>query len=303
MAFTDIEPMLRSFSPAQVRQHDLAARHHALRDFNARRLKPGLPDPAWLRQIEDDAEMLVTEGLWLEEERKRQSPRAAGAPADPDGFVAWFEDLRETGPGQNDALFRHLAQKATQDQMRWFIAQEVSGEAGFEDLVALTQLRLPVRAKLEMARNYWDEMGRGDERGMHGPMLEVLADGLGVAPYADDSVWEPLALNNLVVGLAINRRFAYHAIGAMGAIELTAPARAKQVSAGLRRLAVNGRTRHYFDLHAMLDIRHAEAWNREVIRELVAGNPAVARAIAEGALMRLDCGERCFIRYRAQFGI
>ncbi len=30
--------------------------------------------------------------------------------------------------------------------------------------MALTQVRFPVRPKLEMARNYWDEMGRGNPR-------------------------------------------------------------------------------------------------------------------------------------------
>jgi hypothetical protein len=29
---------------------------------------------------------------------------------------------------------------------------------------------MPVRPKLEMARNFWDEMGRGREKGMHCPM-------------------------------------------------------------------------------------------------------------------------------------
>ncbi|TMA17069.1 MAG: iron-containing redox enzyme family protein, partial [Deltaproteobacteria bacterium] len=32
-------------------------------------------------------------------------------------------------------------------------------------------------------------------------------------------------------------------------------------------------------------------------------DPRAARAIAEGALMRLAAGARCFARYREQFGI
>ena len=48
------------------------------------------------------------------------------------------------------------------DQMRWFLTQEVAGEAGFDDLAALTQVKMPQQAKLEIARNYWDEMGRGN---------------------------------------------------------------------------------------------------------------------------------------------
>jgi hypothetical protein len=43
-------------------------------------------------------------------------------------------------------------------QMQWFLTQEIAGEAGFEDLTAFTQIRLPVRPKLELARTYWDEM-------------------------------------------------------------------------------------------------------------------------------------------------
>jgi hypothetical protein len=62
------------------------------------------------------------------------------------------------------------------EEMKWFLTQEVAGEAGFEDLTALTQVKLPPRAKLELARNYWDEMGRGNAKGMHGPLLATLAE-------------------------------------------------------------------------------------------------------------------------------
>ena len=58
--------------------------------------------------------------------------RAAGAPTDADSFVAWFEALEQDGPGQNDPLFPWLAETASMDQMRWFLTQEVAGEAGFE---------------------------------------------------------------------------------------------------------------------------------------------------------------------------
>src|SRR3546814_4192726 len=61
----------------------------------------------------------------------------------------------------------------------------------------------------------------------------------------------------------------------------------------------SGRERHYFDLHAVLDVKHSEAWNREAIGPLVAEDERRARAIAEGALIRLRCGARCFERYRS----
>jgi hypothetical protein len=222
----------------------------------------------------------------------------------PDGvgdFIAWFEELRETGPGQGDVLFPWLATQASREQMKWFIEQEVAGEAGFDDLLAFTQVKMPQQAKLEMARNYWDEMGRGNSKGMHGPMLERLAEHVDVHPTPETVIPDALALGNMMVALAHNRRFAFHSIGALGVIEMTAPTRAGFVDRGLRRLRISAKQRHYFALHAVLDVRHSETWNREVLRSLVAEDPRRACAIGEGAMLRLWHGARCFERYREKF--
>lgn len=53
--------------------------------------------------------------------------------------------------------------EASREELRYFLKQEVAGKAGFDDLVALAQIQLPTEAKLEPARNDWDEMGRGRE--------------------------------------------------------------------------------------------------------------------------------------------
>jgi hypothetical protein len=274
--------------------------HRRLAAFNARKFAPSLPSKNWSGEIMSSYEDAIVEGDFLERERLRAIPRAKSAPLSASGFVTWFEALGQDGPGQNDLLFPWLAREATMDQMKWFLTQEIAGEAGFEDLTALTQVRFPVRPKLELARNYWDEMGRGAQKGMHGPLLETLATRLGLRPRIESTVWESLALANTMAGLASNRRYAYHSIGALGAIELTAPARAEAVAAGLKRLGVPSGDRHYFDLHSILDVKHSLAWNVEVIHPLVEQTPHVARAIAEGALMRLECGRRCFERYRRE---
>lgn len=235
----------------------------------------------------------------METLRSEVADEAALAPTEAGDFLAWFEGLRETGPGQGDPLFPWLASHASKEELRWFFEQEAAGEAGFDDLVAMTQVKMPVQAKLELARNYWDEMGRGNRKGMHGPMLDVLAEALGVQPRIENTVWESLALANAMTAMATSRRFAWHSIGALGIIEQTAPGRSVEVAAGLRRIGLSGRERHYFDLHAVLDVKHSEAWNREAIGPLVAEDERRARAIAEGALIRLRCGARCFERYRS----
>jgi hypothetical protein len=271
-----------------------------LSHWNRERLAPGMPSDDWQKTLERDVRMLRLEGAFIEELRAEVAYEAAQAPTDPDGFIAWFENLKEVGAGQGDPLFPWLAAEASDHQLRWFFEQEAAGEAGFDDLVALTQVKMPTQAKLELARNYWDEMGRGNAKGMHGPMLDALVETMAVHPRIETTVWESLALANAMTAMATSRRYAWHSVGALGVIELTAPGRSACVAKGLRRIGLSDRERRYFDLHAVLDIKHSEDWNREALRPLIAEDPARAHAIAEGALMRLNCGARCFDRYRAE---
>jgi hypothetical protein len=282
--------------PRSVQFQTELTRHNALR------FEPGLPEDA---PDDHDLQSRVShaEIAFVETLRRAVAPLTAAIPADVDGFIAWFEQLKETGPGQGDPLFPWLATTASREQMRWFLLQEVAGEAGFEDLLALTQIKMPVQAKLEMARNFWDEMGRGTDKGMHGPMLARLADYFELSPTAEAVVPESLALGNTMIAFASHRRYTYHSVGALGAIELTAPTRAGYVNEGLRRLGVPARKRHYFAVHAVLDVKHSEAWDREVLRSLVQEDTRRARAIGEGAVIRLWHGARAFERYRREFGL
>jgi hypothetical protein len=292
----------RSLAPPSLTQR-VAQVQCELAHFNRRRLEPTVDGEEWRETLVDDIRLTELEADFVEKLRADVAPLLAKLPAKPTDFVLWFEELKRSGPGQGDPLFPWIAEHATRAEMRWFLTQEVAGEAGFDDLVALTQVKMPQQAKLEMARNYWDEMGRGAAKGMHGPMLGRLAKTFGIKPTPETTVPEALALGNLMVALAFNRRFAFQSVGALGVIEMTAPTRVGFVNEGLRRLGIGVRDRHYFALHASLDIRHSQAWNREVLLPLVSEDPRRARPIAEGALMRLLCGHRCFERYRAHFNL
>jgi hypothetical protein len=284
-------PEEESYDPEYMHQL-LAASHSA-------RLDPSIESVEWERSLQREVAVRRLEHQFVEAERAHLADVVAHVPRDPRAFVTWFESLEVSGLGQHDPLFPWLAETASYDEMCWFLNQEMAGEAGFDDLVALTQVKFPNRAKLEMARNYWDEMGQGTEGGMHGPMLGRLARALRL-PERGETVWESLALGNLMVALATERHYAYQSVGALGVIELTAPGRATLVNAGLKRLGIRGDARQYFALHATLDVRHSSAWNAEILAPLVVENPSVAPRIAEGALLRLRAGARCFERYRRE---
>jgi len=295
----------QSWSPPESRRSGVDFNSHnfqmKLSEFNHRRLAPSLPNGDWAQNLSRDLALSLKEGEFVEH-RRREFPWADRLPPDAEGFLKWFERLEKTGPGQHDPLFDWLAESASREQMRWFLKQEVAGEAGFDDLVALTQVKIPTRAKLEMGRNYWDELGRGHEKGMHGPMLGRLAEEMGVAQSPmTEIIPESLALSNLLTAFAANRRYAYHSIGALGAVELTAPARARKVYEGLKRLGYGGDVTQYYLLHSTLDVKHSEAWNQEVLLPLATERPDLIRPIAEGAWLRLDAGAQCFARYRQEF--
>jgi len=278
---------------------DAQALHEGLAHWNHERLAIGTPSADWQARLERDAAMRIVEGRFVEDFRQIIAPQLGAVPKTAPEFIAWFEQLKESGPGQWDPLFDWLATQASIEDLKWFLTQEAAGEAGFDDLVAMTQIKLPARPKLELARNYWDEMGRGHAAGMHGPMLERTVRALELTPSIEGTIWQSLALANTMTALATNRRYVYQSIGALGVVELTAPTRVALVAEGLKRVGVSAEARKYFVLHAHLDVEHSKAWNAEALTPLVEENPECARHIAEGAIMRLTCGLECFEAYRA----
>lgn len=281
------------------------ALHRRLSEHFRALLVPSTPDDPRASSAEARRNDATVRALaaFLEHERAAVAERAALAPTEPEAFREWLQALELDGPGQHDPLFDHLEQRAGLEPMRWFLAQERAGEAGFDDLVALTQVKMPSRPKLELARNYWDEMGVGYPSGMHGPMLERLGTSLALDAVEGETVWESLALANLMTGFALDRRYAFHAVGALGIVELTAPGRCEKVERGLRRLGIGARDRAYYALHSVIDRAHWRRWVAEVIEPLVAERPELARWIAEGALCRLEAGARLYRRYRAELGL
>ena len=277
---------------------DIEGIHRDLAHWNHERLAPGVPTQDWNVQLRRDGAMRLLEGTWIETLREQVFEQAQEVPREPKAFLRWFENLKHDGPGQNDPLFPWLATYASDGDMRWFLTQEAAGEAGFEDLVAMTQVKIPDEPKLELARNYWDEMGRGNMGGMHGPMLGRAVAALNLAPTIDETVWEALALANTMTAFAATRRYAWHSVGALGVVELTAPGRVSLVGGGLKRLDHPPVVRKYFELHASLDIKHSDDWNSNVLLPLAQTFPHAIPFIAEGALMRLLCGARCFDAYR-----
>jgi hypothetical protein len=147
-------------------------------------------------------------------------------PADPDAFCDWYKTTAFTHPLYEHPLYGFLAGEADRAQMERFLRWEAAGEAAFDDLVALGQVGTRGEVKIEMGRNYWDELGNGKSHAVHTHLFHKLTETLAItAPEADELPWQILGGVNVMLWSCIPRRNAFRAQGTLGAVELLAPQR------------------------------------------------------------------------------
>jgi len=213
---------------------------------------------------------------------------------------------RSAGPGQGDRYLDFSRAKATLEQMKWvFSCRRSPAKPVLKDLLAMTQVKMPVQAKLEMARKL---LGR------NGPAARTRActarcwsgwrNHFALSHHAAKaSSQKSLALGNRDGRASrATRRYAFHSVGALGVIEMTAPTRAGFVDRGLRPSRRAGpRSGHYFAVHAVArrqSIRSLES-RGAAFRWLPKMQGARARS-REGAVIRLWHGAETFARYRGR---
>ena len=204
-------------------------------------------------------------------------------------FAAWFSNTAFAHPLYEHDLYTFLASDATRAQLEWFFRMECAGEAAFDDLVALAQVGTRGEVKMEMASNYWDEMGKGKTHAVHTHLFHRLIEGLSLeAPSASDLPWQVLAGVNVMLWSCISRRNAFRAQGTLGAVELLAPQRCTRVVHGALRVGMKKKTVVYYGAHAIIDIGHAEGWLDHVVKPQVDAYPDSRFGIAEGLIARAD---------------
>ena len=200
-----------------------------------------------------------------------------------------------------------MANDATRAQLEWFLRMESAGEAAFDDLVALGQVGTRGEVKIEMARNYWDEMGNGRSHAVHTHMFHRLVEGLRIsAPDAQELPWQVLGGVNAMMWACIPRRNAFRAQGVLGAVELLAPQRCTRLVHGALRVGITKKTMVYYGAHAIIDVGHAEGWLDHVVAAQVAELPESRIGIAEGLMIRADASldyfDWCLTRGREVHG-
>jgi len=185
------------------------------------------------------------------------------------------------------AAYKWLGREASWDEVVEFLALEGGPDGGFDDLVAACQIGLAGSAKLELGKNYWDEMGNGDPDAVHTVLHERMAAAIGM-PHIDRADQPIEALERAALGglLATNRWLQPEMLGALGLIELQAGPRCRLVLQAFDRLGAPADAYPFYVEHAQVDPIHGKDWMDKAIVPTVTERPQWGPRILKGAWWR-----------------
>lgn len=183
-------------------------------------------------------------------------------------------------------VYEWLAEDADRTEIVEFLSIEGGPDGGFDDLVAACQIGLDGTAKLELAQNYWDEMGNGTLARVHTELHRKLSRALGLAcPPRSQQPVEGLERSVLTGLLATNRWLQPELLGALGLLELQAGPRCRRVVSALERIGAGEDALDFYAEHATVDPRHGKDWIDRAVTPLEA-NARWAAGIVRGARWR-----------------
>lgn len=189
-------------------------------------------------------------------------------------------------------IYDWLVEDADHGQVVEFLSVEGGPDGGFDDLVAACQIGLHGEPKLELARNYWDEMGNGSPARVHTELHRKLTRSLGLScPPREEQPVAALERSVLTGVLATNRWLQPELLGALGLLELQAGPRCRKVVAALERLGAGEDALDFYVEHATVDPRHGRDWVDNAVVPL-AVDERWAAGIVRGARWRsiVDAG-------------
>ena len=215
-------------------------------------------------------------------------------PSDPKEFLSWLKTQ-----ARGHRVFKHpyyvefINQHATHEDLRTYVIQESLVDGRFDDLLAMMQVGTAGAAKMEIASNFWDEMGNGNPDEVHTHLFNRIYD---VFDISDDELEDAMTANDLLAGnlavmLCRYRNLYPEAVGFLGMTEWLVPDRFKNVVRAWERLGLPDVGITYHRLHITIDAQHSAGWFHRVVLP-AASSEEMRRGIARGTCWRLNSSAR-----------
>jgi hypothetical protein len=216
------------------------------------------------------------------------------APEEPARYVSWLKNMaRGHRVYKHPYYMKFIRDHADVAHMRTYMIQESAVDARFDDLLALMQVGTSGEPKMEIAANYWDEMGNGRPEEVHTHLFNKVFEvfDVGMNEVQDSLTSTALLSGNLAAMLCRYRTNYPEAVGFLGMTEWLVPDRFAQVVHAWRRLGLPEVGITYHDLHITVDSRHAAGWFHNVVKP-AATSPRMRQGMARGTLWRLNSSAR-----------
>jgi hypothetical protein len=264
---------------------------------------PGVPtgeDSSVLNTIRTMIEraFLASEEAKLDKDVMETLPKKSSA------YKEWFFEVVHGHPAYTHPLYTdYLAEHATAEDLRYLLVQESTIDAATDDFIALMQVGIQGGPKMEMASNYWDEMGNGEPESVHSLLFDRALQRFGISLAEPEMPLEIEALvcGNLQLMLGLRRKYVYMGIGYFAVVEYMAPGRFTKLMEAWDRLGLGREGADYHVVHIGVDQVHAEGWFENVVLPLIHEKPSAMAEITRGALYRLNTSCRYLDRIFPNF--
>lgn len=174
-------------------------------------------------------------------------------------------------------LFGFLRNEATFTQLAGALWAENPADLNFVNILAFLMQGLDGEAGIEIASNFYDEIGQCNLNRFHMKMRLEMMKNVGLPPL--DEYWsidtyltEEFEHFNSYCVFGANRNLIYRLIGMMYATEYLVPSQLDAVIQGWRRVGLPDSKMAYLLEHAAGDVEHGHGWAKHVVRPNVQGN-------------------------------
>ncbi|WP_327237451.1 iron-containing redox enzyme family protein [Streptomyces sp. NBC_01317] len=216
------------------------------------------------------------------------------APTEPSAYLSWLKKCARAHRVYKHPYYREfIRHHAVAEDLRDYVIQESVVDGRFDDLLATMQVGTSGDAKMEIAENFWDEMGNGHPSQVHTHLFNQIFQVFDIPAQEMERSLTANALlsGNLAVLLCRYRNLYPEAVGFLGMTEWLAPERFVNVVHAWERLGLPDAGIAYHKLHIAVDARHAAGWFHNVVVP-AATSERMRRAIARGTLWRLNSSAR-----------
>lgn len=177
------------------------------------------------------------------------------------------------------------------DIVRIFINNYYVNNRLFHLFIITLCLFTPLERRTELANNFFDELGGGDNQLAHPVLFYKNFNTIG-APSEIVPLAESLYLTNAKLYAAYLLGNYHYGMGGFGCIELTMPEQMKKILKGLQLSGLPREDLEFWDIHITIDIGHGKAWFNEML-DLIS-TPEEAESCLNGGMYLLEARARMY---------